>query len=350
MKVRESLVQVTADGLFCPLGDFFIDPWRPVAAAVVTHAHADHATRGCGGYLTSEDGQHVLRARMDIAAKIDTLAYGRKIRHRNVVVSLHPAGHILGSAQVRLEHDGYVCVISGDYKTEPDATCKPFEPVRCDEFITESTFGLPIYRWPSQREVFDEINQWWAANSAQGRASVILAYSLGKAQRVIGGVDPSIGPIYCHGAVERMNRAYRESHIALPDTRYAGQAGTQHDWRGALIVAPPSALGSPWIRRFAKASTAFASGWMRVRGARRRRSVDRGFVLSDHADWPGLQHAIHATGAQRVLVTHGSTLVMSRWLNEQGWESAPLETNYIGERDDADVDAAELTDASGDES
>ena len=328
------LLETTNFGLYCAEGDFYVDPWRAVDRAVVTHAHADHACRGCRRYLTSTDGTDVLRVRMDQGALIDGLAYGESLFINGVRVSLHPAGHILGSSQVRLEHGGLVCVVSGDYKVEPDPTCATFEPVRCHEFISESTFGLPIYRWPSQAEVFESVKAWWRTNQESGRASVLFAYALGKAQRLIAGLGGDIGPIYTHGAVEPLNRAYRESGVRLPATEYAAVASGA-DWSRSLIVAPPSAQGSPWLRRFGPLSTAFASGWMRIRGTRRRRSVDRGFVLSDHADWPGLLGAIEATGAERVWLTHGYTSVLARYLRDQGRDAHVIATRYEGERDEA---------------
>lgn len=278
---------------------------------------------------------------MGPAAIIDSVAYGETVEYRGVKVSLHPAGHVLGSSQIRVEHAGEVWVVSGDYKVTPDATCQPFESIRCDTFVTECTFGLPIYRWRPEQEIVAEINHWWQANRADGRASVIFAYALGKAQRIIAGLDASIGRIYCHGAVERVNNDYRSTGITLPDTQYAGRAETKRDWAGSIVVAPPSAIASPWLRKFGAAATAFASGWMRIRGARRRRSVDRGFVLSDHADWQGLTSAIAATGAQRVLATHGRTTAMVRWLRERGVNAAPLSTEFLGESDDAAVDAVD---------
>ncbi|MFO0957000.1 MAG: ligase-associated DNA damage response exonuclease [Isosphaeraceae bacterium] len=277
-------------------------------------------------------------------AVIDAVPYGSAVDLNGVRVSLHPAGHILGSSQVRVEHRGRVMVVSGDYKEEPDATCAAFEPVRCHTFLTESTFGLPIYRWPSQAAVFDEINAWWRSNREAGKASLLFGYALGKAQRLLAGLDPSIGPIYTHGAVEPLNRAYRESGIALPDTTPVSSMPKGTTWAGAMIVAPPSALGSPWMRKFGAASTAFASGWMMIRGTRRRKAVDRGFVLSDHVDWPGLQDAIQATGAERVLVTHGYSAVVARWLNDRGIASEALRTDY---RDEESLDAEEELGPSG---
>jgi putative mRNA 3-end processing factor len=276
-------------------------------------------------------------------ARIQAVEYGEVVRLNGVEVSLHPAGHILGSAQVRVAHRGELWCVSGDYKTEADGTCAAFEPVRCHTFVTEATFALPIYRWRPQAELFAAINGWWRLNQAAGRASLLLGYALGKAQRLIAGLDPSIGPILCHGAVERLNADYRAAGIALPPTDYSGAVGRGFNWSRALIVAPPSAHGTPWTRRFGELSAAFASGWMRIRGTRRRRAVDRGFALSDHADWPGLLDAIAATGAERVWVTHGYTAVLARWLEEQGLEAFAVPTRFEGEAP-AQPDEAELAD------
>jgi putative mRNA 3-end processing factor len=325
------LVVQRPEGLYCPPGDFYIDPWRPVDRAVLTHAHADHARRGHGHYLAAAASEGVLRSRLgDIA--LQPLAYGEPVHHRGVRISLHPAGHVLGSAQVRIEHGGRVWVASGDYfvsgAQDDNPTCAPFEPVRCDCFITESTFGLPIYRWRPQRELFEEINHWWRDNAAAGRASLLLGYSFGKAQRLLAGVDASIGPILVHGAVHPLNEAYRAAGVALPATRLATDVTDKSELQRALVVAPPSVLGSAWTRRFGDCADAFASGWMQLRGARRRQGVDRGFVVSDHADWPGLQRAIAATGAERVIVTHGYEAVMVRWLTEQGLQAGSFRTEY----------------------
>jgi putative mRNA 3-end processing factor len=325
------LLVTTDRGLFCEAGGFYVDPWRAVDRAVVTHAHGDHIARGCGVCLCSSEGREVLRQRLGPDARIETLDYGESVAPGGVRVSLHPAGHIRGSAQVRIEHRGEVWCVSGDYKLASDPTCTGFDTVRCHTFITESTFGLPIYRWQPASVICEEVNQWWRANQLAGRTSVLFAYSLGKAQRLIAGVDPSIGPIFCHGAVESVNRTYRDSGVALPATALVSTELKRADWSDALIVAPPSARGTTWMRRFGDVSTGFASGWMTVRGARRRRSVDRGFTLSDHADWPDLHQAIRDTGATRVLVTHGSTGVMVRWLKEQGLEASSLRTRYEGE-------------------
>ena len=336
--MNDDLVVQRPEGLYCPPGDFYIDPWRAVDRAVITHAHADHARTGHGHYLAAAPGEGVLRSRLG-GIDLQTLAYGEAIEHHGVRVSLHPAGHVLGSAQVRLEHGGQVWVASGDYKVAPDATCAPFEPVRCDVFITESTFGLPIYRWRPDAELFAAINAWWQGNVATGRASVLLCYSFGKAQRILSGVDASIAPIVVHGAVEPLNRAYRAAGVALPATLTVTEVTDKADFKRALVLCPPGAAAGPWIQRFGDASVAFASGWMQLRGARRRGGYDRGFVVSDHADWPGLMAAIGATGAQRVIVTHGSVPVMVRYLGEQGLEAGAFDTEY---GDDArDESAAE---------
>lgn len=337
------LVRETSAGLYCEVGDFYIDPWQAVPRAVITHAHGDHARWGSDKYLTTIDGRHVLRARMGTQANIETIDYGETISLNGVRVSLHPAGHVLGSAQIRVEHKGEVWVVSGDYKVAPDNTCRPLEVVRCHTFITESTFGLPIYRWPAQEVLQQSINDWWRAMRDEGRAAVIFGYAFGKAQRVLAGLDDTLGPIYCHGAVEKLNAAYRATGIELPTTAYAGRGEGTAAAAGALIVAPPSAAGTPWMRKFGDAATAFVSGWMLVRGARRRRSVDRGFVLSDHADWPGLCSTIRATGAERVFVTHGQIATMVRWLTEQGLEAWPLRTQFEGELDGRD-EAVEVAD------
>ena len=334
----KDLVVARPEGLYCPAGDFFIDPWRPVGHALITHAHADHLRPGHGHYLTADAGRHVVTSRVG-SVDLQCLSYGDVVTHRGVRVSFHPAGHVLGSAQIRLEHAGRVWVVSGDYKTGPDATCAPFEPVRCNVFITESTFGLPVFRWAPQQQVFDGINAWWEDNAAAGRASIVYAYSFGKAQRVLAGLDPRIGPIVVHGAVATMNEAYRQSGVALPATLNALEASPAELAR-VLVVAPPSAQGGAWAKRFGDYADAFASGWMLLRGARRRRNVDRGFILSDHADWPGLLQAVAATGAPHVIVTHGYVDPLVRYLREQGLGSGALKTEYGNDEDLNDADEA----------
>jgi len=353
-----NLVSPHDDGLWCEPGGFHIDPWRPVERALITHAHGDHARAGNARYLAAREGEPVLRARLGDVA-LETLDWGERIVVGGVRVSFHPAGHVLGAAQIRLEHEGEVWVVSGDYRVEADRTCSAFEPVRCDVFVTESTFALPIYRWKPQREVIEAVLRWWSENADAGRASVLYCYALGKAQRILAGLADAAGTslpgvAVCHGAVESMNRAYRAGGIALPHTLRVDEAD-RASLRRALVLAPPSAARSPWLRRFGATSDAFASGWMQVRGARRRRAVDRGFVLSDHADWPGLNAAIDATGASRVIATHGHADVLARWLGERGIDAERFATEYgeghettngIG---DASGDAVRAGDARADE-
>lgn len=337
------LIVARPQGLYCPPGDFFIDPWRPVDRAVITHGHSDHARVGHHHYLSAETGREVLRSRLgDIP--LETLAYGETRIHNGVEISLHPAGHVLGSAQVRVSYRGEVWVASGDYKLEQDGTCQPFEPVRCDTFITESTFGLPIYRWQPTAVLTEQINTWWRANAAQGRASVLFCYAFGKAQRLLHGLSPDIGPIVVHGAVAGLNRVYEAAGVKLPPWSLVSEQPADAAIGRSIVLAPPSAQGTPWLKRFGNYTDAFASGWMRVRGARRRRGVDRGFVVSDHVDWPGLHRAISATGAERIFVTHGSVATMVRYLTEQGLDAAGFKTEY-GDEDDAGG-----TSASGDAS
>ena len=329
------LVRRTESGLFCEVGGFYIDPWRPVERAVVTHAHSDHARWGMASYLCSDESEGVLRARVGHDSDIQTLAYGEVLSTDGVEVTLFPAGHILGSSQVLIERNGERIVISGDYKTEPDPTCTPFEPVRCHTFVTESTFGLPIYVWPEEQEVTDAINAWWAGNAAAGRASLVMGYALGKAQRALAGLDPGTGPIIVHGAVHRLTEEYRKQGVLLPPTQRVSDLPSGFDYSGSVIIAPPSAAGTTWLRRFGNVSTSFLSGWMAIRGARRRRAVDRGFVMSDHVDWPSLLSAIETVGAERVWVTHGYTDVVCRYLREtRGLDARPLATVWEGERDD----------------
>jgi putative mRNA 3-end processing factor len=335
------LVIQRREGLYCPPGDFYIDPWLPVDRAVITHAHGDHSRRGNTHYLSAAPAEGVLRTRLG-EIDLQTLAYGETIDHHGVRLSLHPAGHVLGSAQVRLEHGGQVWVASGDYYVagsgadprEDNATCAPFEPVRCHCFITESTFGLPIYRWPAQATLFADIDAWWRANAEAGRASLLMGYAFGKAQRILMGVDRSIGPIFVHGAVEPLNRAYRAAGVDLPETPIATEVTDKSLVRRALIVAPPSVQGSTWTRRFGDYSDAFASGWMQLRGARRRRSIDRGFVLSDHADWRDLIATVQQTHAKRILLTHGNSDALERYLREEmHLDCQPLQTQFEGEAD-----------------
>ncbi|MBL9138648.1 MAG: ligase-associated DNA damage response exonuclease [Verrucomicrobiales bacterium] len=318
------MLAVTEAGLYCARGDFHIDPWRPVDRALITHAHSDHARPGSRAYLCSEVGAGVLQLRLGASASIRGIPYGVTLDFDGVCVSFHPAGHVLGSAQIRVEYRGEVWVVSGDYKLQPDPTCRPFEPVRCHTFITESTFGLPIYRWPQPSAVFAEMAEWWQANQAAGRTSVLFGYSLGKAQRLLRGAPANQGPILVHPAVAQFLPAFCTAGVTLPEAPVATVERVRSAEGKALVIAPPMTADSTWMDALGDVATAFASGWMMVRGFRRRRGGERGFVLSDHADWPGLLEAIRSTGASRILVTHGATNPLVRWLRQQGWEADSL--------------------------
>jgi putative mRNA 3-end processing factor len=331
-----NLLTFTPEGIYCAAGDFHIDPWLPVPLALITHGHADHSRLGMGAYMATTSAAPVMRHRLG-EIKMDTVAYGDVTSINGVDVSFHPAGHVPGSAQIRVAHKGDVWVASGDYKTVDDGLSEPFEPVRCNAFITESTFGLPVFNWTPQDILADQINDWWARNAADGVFSLLSCYALGKAQRLLRTVDLSIAPILTHAAIENTNRIMRGQGIALPDTTLVTPDLDLKAHKGALVLATPSALNSTWVRRFKPASSAFASGWMALRGVRRRRAADRGFIMSDHADWNGLNDAIKQTGAERIFVTHGYTSVFSRWLSEQGYDAKVVQTQFD---DDAGEDGA----------
>jgi len=386
------LLQLSPSGLYCAAGDSHIDPWRPVPRAVITHAHSDHARSGSERYFAHAASLPLLRWRLGEDNRFEAAGYGQSIEFGPVRVSLHPAGHVLGSAQVRIEHAGEVWVVSGDYKRDPDPTCAPFEVLPCDVFITEATFALPVYRWRPAAEIAAEVLDWWDDCAARGETAVLGCYALGKAQRLLAEIGalraceesirllrppldarggsalrefrghlarqtplnsptalcqvrpeaPSLRRlafshalgdrrILLHGAMLPAVEIYREAGIALPPTEAVSEQAKGADLAGQLVLAPPSALGTPWMRRFKRVSTGFASGWMQLRGNRRRRGFDRGFVLSDHADWPGLVETVLATGARRVLATHGSTEVLVRHLRERGIDAAALKTELGGE-------------------
>jgi putative mRNA 3-end processing factor len=325
----------TDRGIYCPAGDFYIDPWRPVSRALITHGHSDHARPGHTAYLATEQALPVIRHRLgQITA--EGIPYGKPRQIGAATVSFHPAGHVPGSAQIRVEVAGEVWVVSGDYKTEPDGLAEAFEPVSCHAFISECTFGLPVFRWQPQPAVMSQIASWWATNAAEGRTSILGAYSFGKAQRLMAGL-PQIGPILTHGAVEDITEILRQQGYPLPATTRVTPQITAKTHPGALMIAPPSALGSQWANRFAPSDEAFASGWMAVRGIRRRRSLGTGFALSDHADWDGLNTAIRATGAERVFVTHGYTAPFRRWLETQGYDAGIVDTQFTGDEHEVEV-------------
>lgn len=334
------LLEFTDKGIYCPKAEVYIDPWKPAGKALITHGHSDHAYWGHQYYLCTESAMPVIRYRLGHDMNIHTVRYGEEVVMNGVRFSFHPAGHIPGSAQIRIKYRDEVWVVSGDYKLEDDGLSEPFEPVKCHTFITESTFGLPIYSWKPQDQLFDNINSWWRHNREAGKVTVLSGYALGKAQRIIQGLDTSIGAIFTHGAVENVNEIMRGQGINLNATKRVIPEMKKSEFEGAIIVATPSALNSPWMKRFLPYSVGIASGWMRLRGARRRRSVDRGFPLSDHADWEGLNAAVEATGAERVFVTHGYSSPFSRWLSEKGIEVIRVETQFEGELEEMGEAAA----------
>ena len=326
-----NLLEFTGNGIYCPAADVYLDPWKPVAKALISHGHSDHASWGHGAYLCTTSAAPVIKHRLNLSGNIQTADYGQSILINGVEFSFHPAGHIPGSAQIRVAHQGEVWVFSGDYKLEPDGISEPFEPVKCHAFITESTFGLPVYKWKSQREVFDDINAWWRKNQAAGKVTILAGYALGKCQRILKNIDPSIGKIFLHGAIDTVTQILRNQQLELPPTTYVTSEMKKKDFEGSLVLCPPSAIGSPWLRKFDPYSLGIASGWMGLRGARRRRGADRGFVLSDHADWTDLNRAVDATGAHRIFVTHGYSEVFAHWLSEKGFEAKVIRTQFEGE-------------------
>ncbi|NOT76044.1 MAG: ligase-associated DNA damage response exonuclease [Cyclobacteriaceae bacterium] len=333
----KSLLQFSSSSIYCPQADIHIDPWKPVDFAMITHAHSDHARPGCKHYLAHKDSESILRLRLGEEISLQTVEYGEKIIKNGVQFSLHPAGHVIGSSQIRVEHKGEVWVASGDYKVQDDHFSKTFEPVKCNTFITESTFGLPIYKWRPQQEVMNDIKEWWKENQLQDKASVLLGYALGKMQRLIKNLQPFDHPVFAHGAIYNVNERLRAAGFDLPHIPLVTTEINKKMYRGALILGTSSSLNTPWLKKFEPYSVGYCSGWMAVRGAKNRRSVDRGFILSDHADWNELNSVIAATGAEKVYVTHGYTDAYSQWLNEQGIEAEEVSTKY-GEEEDVTLE------------
>ena len=331
------LIEPAAGGLYCAEGRFHIDPWEPVDRAVISHAHGDHLRAGSRAYLCADAGARIVAHRLGDPSRVESAPYGQAVTINGVRVSFHPSGHILGAAQVRVEHQGEVWVASGDYKRGPDPTCAPFEPIRCHTFITEATFALPLFTWDPPGVTVAEICAWWDEMRDAGRPAVIFGYALGKAPRILAELAQCTDrSVFVHGALVDLTAVYRASGIALPPIQRATETAKGKSFAGELIVAPLSARGSTWMRRFGDHSSAFASGWMRIRGARRRRGYDRGFALSDHADWPGLLQTIDETGAGRVFVTHGYTHQFARYLTERGLDARAWETRYEGEPENAE--------------
>lgn len=327
---NKGLLVHTALGLYCPKADVYLDPWKPVKKAILSHGHADHARWGSSSYLCTPTAAPVIKYRLgDI--NLETLPFGEEKLINGVSFSFHPAGHILGSAQIKVSYKGEMVVFSGDYKTANDGFSEAFEPVKCHTFITESTFGLPVYHWQDQKWVFNEMEEWCKNNRNNGQLSILYGYSLGKAQRILQGLPESVGPIFTHSTIEAVLNVMRNQGVSLKNTIPVNEHLTRADLLSGLIIAPPAVQNSNWLKKFEPIRNGVVSGWMALRGARRRRNADKGFVLSDHADWEGLNEAISLTGAENVFVTHGYTDILSKWLIDKGLNAHPLETNFEGD-------------------
>lgn len=327
--MRKPLLVFNENGIYCEEAKVYLDPWKPVDFAIISHGHADHSRYGHKKYITHHTNVPIIKHRLgDI--NVSGKEFNETFIINNVKFSLHPAGHIIGSSQIRVEHRGEVWVFSGDYKLEDDGISVPFEPVKCHSFITECTFGLPAFKWTPQSQVFDDINNWWSYNKSEKQTSILFGYSLGKAQRLLKYLDTDIGKIFTHGAIENMTEVIRPM-VNFPETTRITRETKKEDLIGNIVLAPPSAHGSTWIRKMVPYVTASASGWMAFRGARRRRAVDRGFVMSDHCDWQELLTAIKATEAEKIICTHGYTDIFSKYLREQGYDARTESTQFEGE-------------------
>ncbi len=336
------MIEFREAGIYCVPADLYIDPWQPVAKAVITHAHSDHARPGMDHYLCHQLSENILRLRLGEGISVQTLPYHEPLHMNGVTISLHPAGHILGSAQIRLEYKGEVWVISGDYKINKDGVSTPYEPVQGHHFLTESTFGLPVYRFKPCNNVYNEINTWCEKNAAEGYNSVLIAYSLGKSQNIIKHLHTPSEKIFLHGAVHNIHEAYRKQGIQF-EGRWLSREITKQELQGAVIVAPNSVVGTPWFRRLQPYRLAVCSGWMALRGARRRSGADKGFVLSDHCDFEQLNTAVKATGAENVYVTHGYQAVYSKWLREHyGLNAVELKTRFSSTEEESEEEIKEI--------
>ena len=333
--MKTPLLQFTNKGIYCSQANVYLDPWKPVDKAIISHGHSDHSRWGHKQYITHHSSIPIILHRLgDI--NVSGKKWGESFIVNNVKFSLHPAGHIIGSSQIRIEYKGEVWVFTGDYKTENDGVSSPYEPIKCNTFITECTFGLPAFKWTPQEEVFKDINTWWAENRSEGKTSVLFGYSLGKAQRLLKYLNTDIGQIYTHGAIENMTEVLR-SMVNFPKTILITKDTKKENLLGNIVLAPPSAHGSAWIRKMVPYVTASASGWMTFRGARRRSALDKGFILSDHCDWSGLLTSIKETGAEKVICTHGYTDIFSRYLKELGYDARTEETQFGEEETGASV-------------
>ncbi len=321
------LLKFTSRGIYCIPGKFYIDPWRPVDFAIITHGHADHARGGMKKYLCHHYTKPILHSRIGKDINCQSVEYGEILTINGVKVSLHPAGHIIGSAQIRMEYKGYVSVISGDYKIQNDGLSTPFEVVKCNEFVTESTFGLPVYNWQSVEDQEIQMRSWVNKNKLNGKTSVFIGYSLGKSQRIMKALE-GLDEMYVHYSIAKLNEAYESVGVKLPDYKIADLREDKKILDGKIVILPPALVDNPGMKKIPNLAYAICSGWMQIRGARRWRSADAGFAISDHADWQGLLTAIKATNAEKIHVTHGQTAVFAKYLNEIGLNADEVMTEY----------------------
>lgn len=332
----KKLIDFTSSGIYCPIADVYIDPWKPVDRAIITHVHSDHARIGNRSYLTHKHSVPLLKNFLGEYIDVQEVEYGETVYMNGVKISLHPAGHIVGSSQVRLEYQGEVWVVSGDFKLTKDDITTPFEPLKCDVLVTDSTFGLPIFNWKAQEEVFGEIDNWWADNKQNGKTSILIGYTLGKTQRLIYHLNKAIGDIYAHGSIEHINQILRKQGVRIPEIKKL-ELGNHNVPQGSLILAAPAILHSRSLQQVEPYSVALASGWMSLRGTKDLRGVDRGFILSDHADWGQLQQSVKETGAQKIYLTsNGYSSAFSRWLEEEGYDVTEVDTKFTGESREID--------------
>lgn len=309
------LIEFNQKGIYCTVGDFYIDPNVKVETAVITHAHSDHARRGSLKYISHKYTKPLIESRIN-AKNVIPYDYGEEFEINGVKVSLFPSGHVIGGAQVKIEHDGEVVVITSDFKTEDDGISGKFIPIKCDTLVMESTFAQPIYKWDPQEMVYSDMNEWWKTNKVLGRASVIFCYSLGKAQRILANIDPEIGPIVVDDSIDNMNQIIRDMGLKLPITQDIRSLSI-NEKKEALILTSSYSLKNGWLNQAKPYALAEASGWMKI-DRFRRGYIDRGFVLSDHADWDSLNQVVKDTEAKEVYVMHGFTKQFAAWLNKNG--------------------------------
>lgn len=319
-----TLLIYTSRGLYCPLADVYIDPHKPVQRALITHGHSDHAILGHRYYLSTPITAAINKFRLGNFIQVQTIEFGDPIYINQVKFSFHPAGHIPGSAQIRVEYQGEVWVVTGDYKTERDKVSGAFELIRCNTLITETTFALPIYQWKPQAIITKEILDWYQDNLRQGKSSVLLAYALGKSQRIIESIPTDI-PIYTHGTVHNTNEVIISAGLHLrPSTKVSSRV-SKKDIQKGITVAPASVLNTPWIRSLQEPVTATASGWMALNNNRKKQAADYGFTLSDHVDWNALNEVVFSCGAEKIWLTHGYTTDYARWLESKGMSTYCIE-------------------------